>query len=167
MQSAVQPNSWLSVTPKRLCGWKFTPHPCGKTGANPRHSSRGNQVGDLARQPYDPAGKHTVDLMAEGRAAALARTQSLLALSRCLKPGLPQGAMAFADRCCPHAGRHRLAHGEVKSTSVKDHRDDVATVPWHARPVSLSWRYPHHVGIPSLQTTTTAVAKKRPDPGGI
>lgn len=93
----------------------------------------GNSVGEIARTLYDPKGKgQTVDLLAEGRQAAFARTQSLLQTSAPIfEAGFSaEGAMAFADVLLParkaQAKVWRMV--EVKSsTSVKpSYRDDVA-----------------------------------------
>ncbi len=93
----------------------------------------GAQVGEIARECYDPTGSGVLlDPMKDGIEACLLRTSRLLA------EGAPifeagfraEGALAFADVALPvgsgEPGLWRLV--EVKSaTSVKDyHRDDVA-----------------------------------------
>jgi len=93
----------------------------------------GHQVGDLARQQYDPAGCGAlIDAQVEGFASALQRTGSLLESSQPIfEAGFAAaGAIAFADVMLPVdvAGQRMWHMVEVKSsTSVKDyHRDDVA-----------------------------------------
>lgn len=93
----------------------------------------GYQVGDIARQLYDPKGQgELLDPHAEGFAAAFARTAGLL---RSAQPIFEAsfsagGALALADVMLPlrKGGKLTWRMIEVKSaTSVKDyHRDDAA-----------------------------------------
>jgi predicted RecB family nuclease len=105
----------------------------------------GHQVGDVARQIYDPQGQgQLIDPQAEGFDAAFARTKSLLATRQPIfEAGFrTAGALAFADVLLPTTAATGAGAGagadaatgagwrmvEVKSaTSVKDyHRDDAA-----------------------------------------
>lgn len=93
----------------------------------------GHQVGDIARQLYDPEGKGIlINPQTEGFDAAFERTQDLLKLDRPIfEAGFrAKGALAFADIMLPNMqGSQRTWNMiEVKSaTSVKEyHRDDVA-----------------------------------------
>lgn len=99
----------------------------------------GHQVGDVARQIYDPQGQgQLIDPQTEGFDAAFARTKSLLATRQPIfEAGFrAAGALAFADVLLPTSAATDAATGagagwrmvEVKSaTSVKDyHRDDAA-----------------------------------------
>lgn len=119
----------------------------------------GNQVGDLARNIFDPKGiGHLIDIKKEGYEQAFFRSQQLLrGADPIFEAGLTGGGVfAFADVMLPG---HRAASWnmiEVKSsTSVKDyHRDDIAIQTYAARSsgveiesVSLahidsSWTYP-------------------------
>jgi hypothetical protein len=121
----------------------------------------GHQVGEIARQLYDPDGKgQLIDAQVEGFDAAFARSKALLASSQPIfEAGFAAGgALAFADVMMPMQEGGKLAWRlvEVKSsTSVKDyHRDDVAVQAYVAKSagvplVSLalahidsSWVYP-------------------------
>lgn len=122
----------------------------------------GHDVGDIARQIYDPAGiGQTIDMFTEGRQAALERTQQLLQTSSApvFEAGFAaEGALAFADVLLPvrKAGAKVWRMVEVKSsTSVKDyHLDDVAIQAFVARQAGVplasvalahidsSWVYP-------------------------
>jgi hypothetical protein len=93
----------------------------------------GHQVGDIARQLFDPAGKGVlVDFKRDGLDAAFARSQHLLTSSHpVFEAGFTaEGALAFADIMLPahKAGKRGWRMVEVKSsTSVKDYqRDDIA-----------------------------------------
>ena len=105
----------------------------------------GHQVGDIARQLYDPQAQGTlIDPLAEGFDAAFAHTQHLLTHSRqpIFEAGFRAGgALAFADVLLPTAeGSHtQWRMVEVKSsTSVKDyHRDDAAIQAYVARESGL------------------------------
>ena len=150
--------------PKRL--WLEVHQPELRADSGPALASfaTGHQVGDIARQLYDPQGQGTlIDPQAEGFDAAFARTQHLLANSRqpIFEAGFRAGGgLAFADVLLPTAdGAHsgwRMV--EVKSsTSVKDyHRDDAAIQAYLARESGLAltaialahidsgWIYPGH-----------------------
>lgn len=100
----------------------------------------GHQVGDIARQLYDPnSGGVLLDPQTEGFDAAFTRTQALLQERRPIfEAGFKaEGALAFADVMLPvkrgAATAWRIV--EVKSsTSVKDyHRDDAAIQSYVAR----------------------------------
>jgi hypothetical protein len=118
----------------------------------------GHQVGDIARALYDPAGEGTlIDLHADGVAAALEKTQTLLQVRRpVFEAGFSAaGGLAFSDVLLPMGhGAWRMV--EVKaSTSVKDYqREDVAIQSYIARAAGLelagvsvahidsAWTYP-------------------------
>ena len=100
----------------------------------------GYQVGDIARQLYDPKGKgELLDPYAEGFAAAFARTTELLRSSQPIFEASfsAGGALALADVMLPfrQGGKLMWRMVEVKSsTSVKDyHRDDTAIQAFVAR----------------------------------
>lgn len=100
----------------------------------------GHQVGDIARQLYDPKGKGAlIDPQAEGFEAAFARTQALLQSAQPIfEAGFrAEGALALADVMLPAKknGKKAWRMVEVKSsTSVKDyHRDDAAVQAFVAR----------------------------------
>ena len=93
----------------------------------------GHQVGDIARQIYDPTGTgELIDPFKDGFDFALNRTQELLAVPKPIfEAGFQaEGALALADVMLPLEDRANPAWRmvEVKSsTSVKDyHRDDLA-----------------------------------------
>ena len=93
----------------------------------------GHQVGDIARQLYDPKGRGVlIDPQADGFEEAFRRTQELLQSTRPIfEAGFrAEGALAFADVLLPakKSGNRCWHMIEVKSsTSVKDyHRDDAA-----------------------------------------
>lgn len=95
----------------------------------------GYQVGDIARQIYDPEGKGTtIDIESLGHAEALARSAELLAAqgdAPIFEAGVTiEGALAYADVLLPDAtsGRFAWRMVEVKSSgSVKNYqRDDLA-----------------------------------------
>jgi hypothetical protein len=121
----------------------------------------GHQVGDIARQLYDPNGKgQLIDPQGEGFAAAFTRSTELLSSSRPIfEAGFSAGgALAFADVLLParKGGKRVWRMIEVKSsTSVKDyHRDDTAVQAFVARSagvplasialahIDTSWVYP-------------------------
>lgn len=121
----------------------------------------GHQVGAIAQQLYDPAGKgQLIDPQSEGFEAALVRSTALLSSSRPIfEAGFSaEGALAFADVMLPAKSRGKRAWRmiEVKSsTSVKDyHRDDLAVQAFIARSAGVtllsialahidsSWVYP-------------------------
>jgi hypothetical protein len=100
----------------------------------------GHQVGDIARQLYDPKGKGVlIDPQAEGFEAAFARTQALLQSAQPIFEASfrAEGALALADVLLPvkKNGKKAWRMVEVKSsTSVKDyHRDDAAVQAFVAR----------------------------------
>lgn len=100
----------------------------------------GHQVGDIARQLYDPNNKgELIDHQGEGFAAAFARSAELLTSSRPIfEAGFTAGgALAFADVMLParKGGKRVWRMIEVKSsTSVKDyHLDDAAIQAFLAR----------------------------------
>lgn len=121
----------------------------------------GHQVGDIARQVYDPKGRGAlIDFKVGGFEAAFARTQALLQGSHPIfEAGFrAEGARAFADVMLPvkRGGKRAWRMVEVKSsTSVKDyHRDDAAVQAFLARSsgvplagialahIDSSWVYP-------------------------
>ena len=120
--------------PKRL--WLEVHQPELRADSGPTLASfaTGHQVGDIARQLYDPQAQGTlIDPLAEGFDAAFARTQHLLTHSRqpIFEAGFRAGgALAFADVLLPSDEGDQLGWRmvEVKSsTSVKDyHRDEAA-----------------------------------------
>ncbi|MDR2195863.1 MAG: DUF2779 domain-containing protein [Gallionellaceae bacterium] len=146
--------------PKRL--WLEIHHPELRedSAATEKSYAEGNQIGELARQLYDPKGKgELVDFWEEGMAAAFARTQTLLQGKQPIfEAGLnlpDEGVRAFADIMLPvRGGRWRMV--EVKSSaSVKDyHRDDAAIQTYIAQKMGIaltgvalacvdsSWVYP-------------------------
>ena len=147
--------------PKRL--WLEIHHPELRedSAATQATFATGHQVGDLARNLYDPTGTGAmIDVQTEGFEAAFARTQTLLQSSHPIfEAGFKAaGAMAFADVLLPvqNAGRAGWRMAEVKSsTSVKDYyRDDAAIQSYVARAagtpltsialahIDSSWTYP-------------------------
>lgn len=126
--------------PKRL--WLEIHHPKWRTDSAATQASFdvGHQVGDIARQLYDPTGKGTlIDPQTEGFDAAFTRSQALLQSAQPIfEAGFrAEGALAFADVMLPvkKSGKKVWRMVEVKSsTSVKDyHRDDVAVQAFIAR----------------------------------
>ena len=109
--------------------------------------SIGNQVGEIARQMYDPTKQgQMVDVQGEGIAAALAHSTVLLNSSQPIfEAGFrAAGALAFADVLLPVTteGTKAWRMIEVKSsTSVKYyHRDDVAVQAFVARSAGVDLR---------------------------
>lgn len=119
----------------------------------------GNQVGDLARQIFDPEGiGQLIDIKLEGYEQAFIRSQQLLRGNEPIfEAGVTGGGVfAFADVMLPGQKPASWNMIEVKSsTSVKEyHRDDIAIQTYAARSagveiesVSLahidsSWTYP-------------------------
>ena len=143
--------------PKRLWLEIHAPQLREDSGATLANYATGHQVGDIARQIYDPA-QHgqLIDPQVEGFDEAFARTQTLLrARQPIFEAGFrAEGALAFADVLLPAGKQWRMV--EVKSsTSVKDyHRDDAAVQAFVARAcgvplqsialahVDNSWTYP-------------------------
>ena len=126
--------------PKRL--WLEIHHPEWRTDSAATQASFdvGHQVGDIARQLYDPTGKGAlIDPQTEGFDAAFARSQRLLQSAQPIFEASfrAEGALAFADVMLPvkKGGKRAWRMVEVKSsTSVKDyHRDDVAVQAFIAR----------------------------------
>lgn len=153
----------LRQCPKRL--WLEVHHPELREDSDATQASFqvGYQVGDIARQIYDPENIGAlIDVQTEGFPRAFERTTELLG-----KP-LPifeagfcaGGALAFADVMLPDQidGQPVWRMVEVKSsTSVKDyHHDDVAVQAFVARSAGValrsialahidnSWTYPGH-----------------------
>ena len=144
--------------PKRLWLEIHQPGACEDSGATQATRAAGHQVGDVARQIYDPQRRgQLIDPQAEGFDAAFARTQALLRSAQPIfEAGFrAEGALAFADVLLP-VGKKKWRMVEVKSsTSVKDyHRDDAAVqsflarasgVPLHSialARIDSSWAYP-------------------------
>ena len=105
----------------------------------------GYQVGEVARKLFDPKGAGVdIDPKAEGVAAAIAKTRSLLSGSAPIfEAGFEaNGARAFADVLLPITKRGKRAWRmvEVKSaTAVKDyHREDAAIQATVARAAGLA-----------------------------
>ena len=125
---------------KRL--WLEIHHPELRTDSVATQASFdvGHQVGDIARQLYDPRNKGAlIDPQAEGFDVAFDRTQALLQSAQPIfEAGFrAEGALAFADVMLPvkKGGKQAWRMIEVKSsTSVKDyHRDDAAIQAFIAR----------------------------------
>lgn len=121
----------------------------------------GFQVGDIARQIYDPDECGAmIDIESEGFSQAFERSKELLQTPQTVfEAGFSaNGALAFADVMLPQKSDGKLVWHmvEVKSsTSVKDyHRDDVAVQSYVARAAGIplasvalahidsSWTYP-------------------------
>jgi hypothetical protein len=147
--------------PKRLWLEVHRPELREDSSATEASFTVGHQVGDIARQVYDPKGKgELIDFKVGGFEAAFARTQALLQGSLPIfEAGFrAEGALAFADVMLPVKRGGKLAWRmvEVKSsTSVKDyHRDDAAVQAFLARSsgaplvgialahIDSSWVYP-------------------------
>ena len=143
--------------PKRLWLEIHAPQLREDSGATLANYATGHQVGDIARQIYDPA-QHgqLIDPQVEGFEVAFARTQALLQSRQPIfEAGFrAEGALAFADVLLPTGKQWRMV--EVKSsTSVKDyHRDDAAVQAFVARAcgvplqsialahIDAQWTYP-------------------------
>ena len=100
----------------------------------------GHQIGDIARQLFDPTGNGIlVEFQRDGMEAALVQSTQLLASPHpVFEAGFSsEGALAFADIMLPahKSGRRGWQMIEIKSsTSVKDyHRDDIAIQTFVAR----------------------------------
>lgn len=145
--------------PKRLWLEVHQPQLREDSGATQASFATGHQVGDIARQLYDPHQQgQLIDPQAEGFDAAFARTQHLLQSRKPIfEAGFrAEGALAFADVLLPVGKKWRMV--EVKSsTSVKDyHRDDAAVQSFVARAcgvplqsialahIDSQWTYPGH-----------------------
>ena len=147
--------------PKRLWLEVHRPDLREDSSATQASFTVGHQVGDIARQVYDPKGKGAlIDFKVGGFEAAFARTQVLLQANQPIfEAGFrAEGALAFADVMLPvkRGGKRAWRMVEVKSsTSVKDyHRDDAAVQAFLARSsgvplagialahIDSSWVYP-------------------------
>ena len=147
--------------PKRLWLEVHRPEACEDSGAIQATRVAGHQVGDVARQIYDPLRRgQLIDPQAEGLDAALARTKALLQSAQPIfEAGFrAEGALAFADVMLPTGRGSRVGWHmvEVKSaTCVKDyHRDDAAIQAFLARAsgvplrsvalahIDSNWTYP-------------------------
>jgi len=148
--------------PKRL--WLEVHHPELRVDSAATRASFqvGHQVGEIARQIYDPAGEGTcIDIAKDGFKAAFEQSARLFETGD--RPVFEAGfkssnTIAFADVMIPadDGGRVSWKMVEVKSsTSVKDyHRDDVAVQSFLARAMGIklssvsvacidsSWVYP-------------------------
>ena len=121
----------------------------------------GHQVGDIARNLYDPKGTgHLIDAQVDGFDVAFSRSAELLNQSRPIfEAGFSaSGALAFADVMLParKAGKRVWKMIEVKSSTKVDdyHRDDTAIQAYVARSsgvplvyialahIDSSWVYP-------------------------
>lgn len=126
--------------PKRLWLEVHRPKLREDSAATEASFAVGHQVGEIARQLYDPKGKGVlIDPQADGFDAAFAQTQELLQSAQPIfEAGFrAEGALAHADVMLPVKKGGKLAWRmvEVKSsTSVKDyHRDDAAVQSFVAR----------------------------------
>lgn len=147
--------------PKRLWLELNRPDLCEVSESTEMAFSVGNQVGEIARQIYDPTQVGTlVDIGLAGVNAAVAKTTSLLEFENPIfEAGFSaNGARAFADVLLPVKVSGELGWRmiEVKSsTSVKDyHRADVAVQAYVARSsgirltqialatIDSTWTYP-------------------------
>ncbi len=131
--------------PKRLWLEIYRPEIEEPTSATASSFTAGRQVGEVARRLFDPKGTGVViDPQAEGVAAAVARTQTLLCGSvPIFEAGFEAGgARAFADVLLPMRKRGQTVWRmvEVKSaTSVKDYyREDAAIQATVARAAGLA-----------------------------
>lgn len=126
--------------PRRLWLEVHCPELRSDSAATQASFAAGHQVGDIARQIYDPEGVGTLlDPQAEGFAAVFSRTQALLASGEPIfEAGFQaEGALSLADVMLPVASDRGSVWRmiEVKSsTEVKDyHRDDAAVQAFVAR----------------------------------
>ncbi|MBK6650666.1 MAG: DUF2779 domain-containing protein [Betaproteobacteria bacterium] len=151
----------LRQCPKRLWLEIHRPNLREDSAATEASFQAGNQVGEIARQIYDPHKLGAlIDVNADGFTGALERSAELLKLDQPIfEAGFSAGgALAFADVMLPEQiGDQQVWHMvEVKSsTSVKDyHRDDVAVQAYVAQSAGValqsialahidsSWTYP-------------------------
>jgi hypothetical protein len=151
----------LRQCPKRLWLEIHRPDLREDSAATEASFQAGNQVGEIARQIYDPHKLGAlIDVNADGFTGALERSAELLKLDQpTFEAGFSAGgALAFADVMLPEQiGDQQVWHMvEVKSsTSVKDyHRDDVAVQAYVAQSAGValqsialahidsSWTYP-------------------------
>lgn len=147
--------------PKRL--WLEVHRPALRedSAATQTSFATGHQVGEVARQLYDPKGKGAlIDPHVEGFESAFARTQDLLSSGKPIFEAAfrAEGALALADVMLPviQGGKRAWRMVEVKSsTSVKPyHQDDAAVQAFVARAAGVplasislayidgSWVYP-------------------------
>ena len=129
----------------------------------------GHQVGDIARQIYDPKNLGAlIDVHSEGLKQALERTKELVKLSQPIfEAGFcAGGALAFVDVMLPKLvdGKQVWDMVEIKSsTSIKDyHRDDLAVQAFVAQSAGValhsialahidsSWIYPGNADYSGL-----------------
>jgi hypothetical protein len=151
----------LRQCPKRLWLEIHRPDLREDSAATEASFQAGDQVGEIARQIYDPHKLGAlIDVNADGFTRALERSSELLKLDQPIfEAGFSAGgALAFADVMLPEQiGGQQVWHMvEVKSsTSVKDyHRDDVAVQAYVAQSAGValqsialahidsSWTYP-------------------------
>lgn len=151
----------LRQCPKRLWLEVHRPDLREDSAATQASFNVGFQVGDIARQIYDPEGCGAlIDIETEGFSQAFERSKVLMQTSQpVFEAGFSaNGALAFADVMLPQEtdGQQVWHMVEVKSsTSVKDyHRDDVAVQSYVARSAGVplasvalahidsSWTYP-------------------------
>lgn len=130
--------------PKRLWLEVHKPGLREDSAATKNSFAVGHQVGDIARQLYDPKGKGVLlDPQEEGFDAVFDRTQVLLQTAQPIfEAGFcAEGALSLADVMLPVRKSGKLAWRmiEVKSsTSVKDyHQDDAAVQSFVARSVGV------------------------------
>lgn len=168
----------LRQCPKRL--WLEIHRPDLREDSTATQASyqMGHQVGDIARQIYDPDNLGAlIDLQSEGFKQAVDRSQQLLQLGQPIfEAGFSAGgALAFADVMLPEHidGKPVWRMVEVKSsTSVKDyHRDDVAVQAFVARSAGVplqsislahidsSWIYPGNQDYSGLLTENDLTAE--------
>lgn len=137
----------LRQCPKRLWLEIHRPELRQDSAATQARFQAGYQVGDIARQLYDPAGDGVlIDVSNGDFQAAIARTQESLQGDRPVFEAAfsAGGALALADVMSPQpeGGQMGWRMVEVKSsTSVKDyHHDDVAVQAYVARSAGVSLR---------------------------
>jgi hypothetical protein len=147
--------------PKRLWLELHKPELKSDTSQTQARFTVGHQVGEIARQIYDPKGRGSlVDIERDGFDRSFSLSQELLNSAKPIfEAGFSaEGAMAFADVMLPvrRSGATTWRMIEVKSsTRVKDyHRDDVAVQAFVAQQsgvpltgvavahIDSSWEYP-------------------------
>lgn len=155
--------------PKRLWLEIHQPEVREDTGATQAIFQTGHEVGAVAQQIYDPVGEGAViDLRAEGVAAAMERTRTLVQTRKPIfEAGFSAaGGLAFADVMLPVPGGATQGWKmvEVKaSTSVKPYQEDDVAIQSHiartsgvdVRSVSIAhidatWVYPGGVDYSGL-----------------
>lgn len=174
--------------PKRLWLSVYRPELAEDSGTAQARFRVGLEVGEVARQLYDPDGRGTIlDAQAEGYDAAIARTQVLLKGDRPIFEGgfRAAGALAFADVLLPVKRRSQRSWRmvEVKSSAgLKDyHRDDAAIQAFIAKASGLAltsvavahidshWTYPgdgDYRGLLAEQDVTDEVLVRHDEIGG-